>query len=162
VDASGLRAPRADGRGTGRAASQAFGCIEGLEAIRRSGSVAFLRWTSTSSRRALAALFGRTASRDLFDVRELLAAASFDTERLRLGFVVYGGINRRDWRVVSLDEVQADPRDVERRPCPCCAPEWGRPLLILPTGAKRWSPKLATVCPRCSRYARKNERFSSI
>jgi len=66
----------------------------------------------------LAALFGRTASRDLFDVRELLAAALFDTERLRLGFIVYGGINRRDWRGVTLDEVQADPRDVERRLVP--------------------------------------------
>jgi hypothetical protein len=65
-----------------------------------------------------AALFGRTASRDLFDVRELLVAGSFDLERLRLGFVVYGGINRRDWRGVSLDEVQADPHDVERRLVP--------------------------------------------
>jgi predicted nucleotidyltransferase component of viral defense system len=66
----------------------------------------------------LAALFGRTASRDLFDVRGLLAAGSFDSERLRLGFVVYGGISRRDWREVSLDEVQADPVDVERRLLP--------------------------------------------
>ncbi len=66
----------------------------------------------------LAALFGRTASRDLFDVRGLLAAGSFDSERLRLGFVVYGGISRRDWREVSLDEVQADPRDVEQRLVP--------------------------------------------
>ena len=40
------------------------------------------------------------------------------TERLRLGFVVYGGINRRDWRTVSLDDVQADPVDVERRLVP--------------------------------------------
>lgn len=48
----------------------------------------------------LAALFGRAASRDLFDVRELLAAKSLDPERLRLAFVVYGGINRRDWRTV--------------------------------------------------------------
>ena len=66
----------------------------------------------------LAALFGRTASRDLFDMHGLLAAGSFDAERLRLGFVVYGGISRRDWRTVSLDEVQADPLDVERRLVP--------------------------------------------
>jgi hypothetical protein len=61
----------------------------------------------------LAALFGRAASRDLFDVRELLAATTLDPERLRLGFVVYGGINRRDWRTVSLDDVRADPREPE-------------------------------------------------
>ena len=66
----------------------------------------------------LAALFGRTASRDLFDMHGLLATGSFDTERLRMGFVVYGGISRRDWQTVSLDEVQADPLDVERRLMP--------------------------------------------
>jgi predicted nucleotidyltransferase component of viral defense system len=65
-----------------------------------------------------AALFGRTASRDLFDVRGLLAAGEFDAARLRLGFVVYGGISRRDWRTVSIDEVQADTLDVERRLVP--------------------------------------------
>jgi predicted nucleotidyltransferase component of viral defense system len=66
----------------------------------------------------LAALFGRTASRDLFDARELLHRGGLDRERLRLGFVVYGGVNRRDWRDVSLDEVQADPVDVDRRLVP--------------------------------------------
>lgn len=66
----------------------------------------------------LAALFGRTASRDLFDMHGLLATGSFDEERLRLGFVVYGGISRRDWRTVSLDDVKADPVDVERRLLP--------------------------------------------
>lgn len=66
----------------------------------------------------LAALFGRTASRDLFDMHGLLAAGEFEADRLRLGFVVYGGISRRDWRTVSLDEVQADPLDVERRLMP--------------------------------------------
>jgi len=62
----------------------------------------------------LAALFGRNASRDLFDVRELLRRGRLDRARLRLGFVVYGGINRRDWRDVSLDDVQADPDEVDR------------------------------------------------
>lgn len=66
----------------------------------------------------LAALFGRTASRDLFDMHGLLAAGEFEADRLRLGFVVYGGISRRDWRTVSLDEIQADPLDVERRLLP--------------------------------------------
>jgi predicted nucleotidyltransferase component of viral defense system len=66
----------------------------------------------------LAALFGRAASRDLFDARELLVATPFDAARLRLGFVVYGGINRRDWRTVALDDVQADPREVDRQLVP--------------------------------------------
>lgn len=66
----------------------------------------------------LAALFGRAASRDLFDVRELLAATTLDPEQLRLGFVVYGGINRRDWRTVSLDDVGVDPRELNQQLVP--------------------------------------------
>ncbi len=66
----------------------------------------------------LAALFARAASRDVFDVHELLGATSVDRTKLRLGFVVYGGINRRDWRTVSLDDVKADPVDVERQLLP--------------------------------------------
>jgi len=41
-----------------------------------------------------------------------------DRARLRLGFVVYGGINRRDWREVSLDDVRADPKEVDRQLIP--------------------------------------------
>lgn len=66
----------------------------------------------------LAALFGRAAIRDLFDVRELLRATPFEAEKLRLGFVVYGGINRRDWRTVSLDDAKADPTEVDRQLVP--------------------------------------------
>jgi len=62
----------------------------------------------------LAALFARSASRDLFDVRELLRVGDLDRERLRLGFVVYGGINRRDWRDVSIADVRAAPEEVDR------------------------------------------------
>ena len=66
----------------------------------------------------LAALFARAASRDLFDARELLATTLIDLERLRLGFVVYGGMNRRDWRSVALDDVRADPREVDQQLVP--------------------------------------------
>ena len=37
---------------------------------------------------------------------------------LRVGFVVYGGINRRDWRTVVLDDVKADPREVDQQLVP--------------------------------------------
>jgi len=62
----------------------------------------------------LAALFARNASRDLFDARELLRRGGLDRERLRLGFVVYGGVNRRDWREASLDDVHTTPDEVDR------------------------------------------------
>lgn len=66
----------------------------------------------------LGALFGRAASRDLFDVRELLATTTFDEAKLRLGFVVYGGVNRRDWRTVGIDDVRAEPDEVDRQLVP--------------------------------------------
>lgn len=66
----------------------------------------------------LSALFSRTASRDLFDARELLRRGDLDRSRLRVGFVVYGGINRRDWRTASVDDVKADPPDVDRQLLP--------------------------------------------
>ncbi len=62
----------------------------------------------------MAALLARSAGRDLFDVREILSRKDLDVTKLRLGFVVYGGINRKDWRGVSVDDIQADPREVDR------------------------------------------------
>ena len=44
----------------------------------------------------LAALCARRASRDLFDARELLRT-DLDPTKLRLAFVVYGRLNRKDW-----------------------------------------------------------------
>jgi predicted nucleotidyltransferase component of viral defense system len=90
----------------------------------------------------LAALFGRTASRDIFDTRELLATEAFSEERLRLGFVVYGGVNRRDWREVTIDDVQVDPGDVDRRLLPLLRGGVG------PTRAEliEWSRRLVAEC----------------
>jgi predicted nucleotidyltransferase component of viral defense system len=62
----------------------------------------------------MAALLARSAGRDLFDVRGILSRKDLDVTKLRLGFVVYGGINRKDWRGVSVDDIQADPREIDR------------------------------------------------
>jgi predicted nucleotidyltransferase component of viral defense system len=66
----------------------------------------------------LAALLGRSASRDLFDAHMLLKRGGLDRSRLRTGFIVYGGINRRDWRAVAIDDVDADPREVDQQLVP--------------------------------------------
>jgi hypothetical protein len=57
----------------------------------------------------LAALLARSANRDIFDAHRLLVAPDLDHARLRLGFVVYGGMNRTDWRSVSPQGVTGDP-----------------------------------------------------
>ena len=49
----------------------------------------------------LAALMARSASRDLFDTRELLRRPELDPILLRVAFVAYGGMNREDWREVT-------------------------------------------------------------
>jgi hypothetical protein len=66
----------------------------------------------------LAALFGRTTSRDLFDTQLLLRRAELEPDRLRIAFVVYGAMSRRDWRTVSTDDVRMEPADAERRLLP--------------------------------------------
>ncbi|MFW6157736.1 MAG: nucleotidyl transferase AbiEii/AbiGii toxin family protein [Planctomycetota bacterium] len=62
----------------------------------------------------LAALLARKASGDLFDVHRLLAAERLDPRRLRLGFVLYGAMNRRDWRTVHPEDVS---EQVRNSPC---------------------------------------------
>jgi predicted nucleotidyltransferase component of viral defense system len=56
----------------------------------------------------LAALLARRQARDLFDSHRILQMGNLDPEKLRIGFVVYGGMNRRDWRTVSVEDVQFD------------------------------------------------------
>jgi hypothetical protein len=62
----------------------------------------------------LAALCSRNASRDIFDARELLRRDDIDRDKLRLAFVVYGGLNRKDWRTVQIDDIAADALELKR------------------------------------------------
>jgi predicted nucleotidyltransferase component of viral defense system len=66
----------------------------------------------------LAALLARTAARDIFDARELLRRPNLDYDKLRLAFVVYGGLNRKDWRTVRIEDIAADPAELKRELVP--------------------------------------------
>jgi hypothetical protein len=66
----------------------------------------------------LAALLSRKKARDLFDAHHLLEMDDLDIERLRIAFVVYGGMNRRDWRTCSASDVGFDPLDFEQQLLP--------------------------------------------
>lgn len=61
----------------------------------------------------LAALFSRQASRDLFDAHQLLTHGSLDPTKLRLGFVLYGAMNRKDWRSATIADIGHDRRELE-------------------------------------------------
>lgn len=56
----------------------------------------------------LAALLARRQARDLFDSHRVLHMGNLDSRSLRIGFVVYGAMNRKDWRTVSTDDVKFD------------------------------------------------------
>jgi hypothetical protein len=60
----------------------------------------------------MAALLSRQAGRDLFDVHQLLSQGTLDQGKLRLGFVLYGAMNRKDWRTVRRDEAGVEARDL--------------------------------------------------
>lgn len=90
----------------------------------------------------LAALLSRNASRDLFDSHLLLSSSDLDQARLRLGFVIYGGINRKDWRTVSPIDVVVDPAEAQRSLIPMLRAE----LAPSRKDVANWAEKLASEC----------------
>lgn len=66
----------------------------------------------------LAALLSRRQARDLFDGHRILRMDDLDSRRLRIGFVVYGAMNRKDWRTVSADDVDFEAAELARQLIP--------------------------------------------
>ncbi|MEO8056136.1 MAG: nucleotidyl transferase AbiEii/AbiGii toxin family protein [Acidobacteriota bacterium] len=105
----------------------------------------------------LAALLARGASRDLFDARELLRPGSLDAETLRVAFVVYGALNRVDWRTVGLEAVTASAADVAERLLPMLRSD----LVPAKPDIGTWTSSLVADCQRLLRVVlplRENER----
>jgi predicted nucleotidyltransferase component of viral defense system len=61
----------------------------------------------------LSALFGRHASRDLFDAHQLLTKCSLDIEQLRFACLVYGAMGSKDWREISIDEIHFQEKELK-------------------------------------------------
>jgi len=66
----------------------------------------------------LAALLARGQARDLFDCHRILNMDDIESDRLRTAFVVYGGMNRKDWRSVSIEDVDFDTKELTRQLLP--------------------------------------------
>ena len=62
----------------------------------------------------MAAMFSRHQARDLFDVYKLLTCSELNEQCLRPAFVVYGAFNRKDWRKISLKDIDFDPKEIQR------------------------------------------------
>ncbi|MCX5859551.1 MAG: nucleotidyl transferase AbiEii/AbiGii toxin family protein [Proteobacteria bacterium] len=66
----------------------------------------------------LAALLARRQARDLFDSHRIFRMDNLERHRLRIGFVVYGAMNRKDWRTISTGDVDFDAADLARQLAP--------------------------------------------
>ncbi len=66
----------------------------------------------------LTALFARKQTRDLFDSHKILSMHDLDLQRLRIGFLVYGAMSRKDWRTINVDEVKLDVSELENQLIP--------------------------------------------
>jgi predicted nucleotidyltransferase component of viral defense system len=66
----------------------------------------------------LAALLSRGQPRDLFDSQQILQMKNLDPQKLRIAFVVYGAMNRKDWRTVSPTDVDFEASQLSRQLIP--------------------------------------------
>jgi len=66
----------------------------------------------------LAALMARGQARDLFDCSNLFNMEELDNSKLRLGFVLYGAMNRVDWRTINIEDISFDPGDINSQLIP--------------------------------------------
>ncbi len=66
----------------------------------------------------IAALLSRRQVRDLFDCHRILQINNLDLDRFRIAFVAYGAMNRKDWRTVSIDDVNFEPEEFSRQLIP--------------------------------------------
>jgi hypothetical protein len=89
----------------------------------------------------LAALLARHASRDLFDVHQLLTSGDLNRELLRLGFVIYGAMNRRDWRTVNADDVGYDVGEIENHLVPVIRSDY-----LKEQKAGDWAERMIAEC----------------
>jgi len=66
----------------------------------------------------LSALMSRGKARDIYDCSQLFRLDNLDQNQLRLGFVLYGAMNRKDWRTIDIKDIGFDPGDINSQLIP--------------------------------------------
>lgn len=66
----------------------------------------------------LAALLSRGQARDLFDCHRILNMDDLERDRLRIAFIVYGAMNRKDWRTLTPEDVAIEATELARQLAP--------------------------------------------
>ena len=92
----------------------------------------------------IAALLSRGQARDLFDCYQILKMNNLKPDFLRIAFVVYGAMNRKDWRTVSIEDIKIDPVELERKLIPTLNME----ILAEYSQYKEFSKKLLKDCKK--------------
>ena len=64
----------------------------------------------------LRALLSRRVSRDYYDAANI--SADVDATKLRLALVIYGAMNPKDWRTVTIDDLDCSTADIKQRLLP--------------------------------------------
>lgn len=94
----------------------------------------------------LAAFMSRRASRDLYDVHQLLVKSShqseIDIKRLRFAFIVYGAMNRHDWRTLKIEDINFENTELENKLIPVLNQ---KKLQRIPN-KKNWAQQLVHEC----------------
>ena len=76
-----------------------------------------------------------------FDVHLLFIRKKLDARKLRLAFVVYGAMNRKDWRTVSIDDINFDAKELENHLLPVL-----RKGALADAPKKTWAETMVREC----------------
>jgi len=90
----------------------------------------------------LCALLSRHAGRDLFDAHQLLTRKVLKRDRLRPAFVIYGAMNRKDWRTVSEKDIGFDTNEIMNELIPVLRSDERK----LTLDRERWASRLVEEC----------------
>ncbi len=66
----------------------------------------------------LVALLTRHRTKDLFDVQRIFHRRKLTPEWLRIAYLVYGAVNRKDWRTVAVADAELDTEALARQLAP--------------------------------------------
>ncbi|MCX6556316.1 MAG: nucleotidyl transferase AbiEii/AbiGii toxin family protein [Candidatus Aminicenantes bacterium] len=60
----------------------------------------------------ISALLARRKARDLFDSHWIMQSANLDPQRFRIAVIVYGAMNRKDWRTIHVEDIRFEAREL--------------------------------------------------
>ena len=90
----------------------------------------------------LVALIDRHAARDLFDARRILSIDGLEWGWIKAAVLAMGASGRRDWRTMSIDAIEGDPREF-RQKLAICLP---RDRLAARGEADAWIKETIALC----------------